>query len=305
MPDVSDDVKQQVKEEKIQQTARENLERRKMKESRDGIQEVRKKYDGTNIESIMKVSWKGMVEDSVSIDRNKEATATYNGVRYNKKGVERISRFPKNICQSLVKFFTEPGDTVFDPFAGHNSRMEAVFELGRNYVGYDISEEYMAFNETVKDRLIGNIPVEDRSKRFIRLTCRNSMEIDDKEVGDFCITSPPYWQQEKYTDEPGQLYFCRSYQDFMGNLKEIMDNVFNALKPGAYLCWNVNDFQKDGKFYNYHGDCINLLKDLGFNQKGIIIMDFGSSIRAIFVNQVEEKKIIPKRHEYIIVCQKP
>jgi DNA modification methylase len=291
---------------------KEKDEKKRLVESREKSEKVLKKYEGEMIESVMRVKYQKRVEDTISIARNEAATKEFAGIKWRKKdGAVRLSVFPKEICQKFVKFFTKPGDTVFDPFAGHNSRMQSVFEMGRSYIGYDISEEYQQYNAEIRDKLLGqanfeneNWEVSTKGVPTIRLVVEDSRRISDIEIGDFCITSPPYWQQEKYTDEAGQLYFCENYGIFLADLKEIMANVYRALKPGAYLCWNVNDFQKDFKFYNYHGDCITLLKQVGFAQRSIVIIDWGNSVKSIFVNQNEERKEIPKRHEYIIVCQK-
>lgn len=50
---------------------------------------------------------------------------------------------------------------------------------------------------------------------------------------------------------------------------------------------------------------IKLMEHVGFVQHDIRIIDLGSSIAAAFVNQIVEGKLLPKRHEYALVFQKP
>jgi DNA modification methylase len=301
--DISQEEKDKIAETRRKDAVKMANEVGRLKESREKAVAIKKKYKGEMIESVMRVKYQTRVEDVISVERNEAATKDFAGIAWRKKdGRARMSIFPKEICQKFVKFFSEPGDTVFDPFAGHNSRMQSVFETGRNYIGYDISEEYQAYNAAIRDKLISQSSFTENP--IVRLEVKDSRRINEVEVGDFCITSPPYWRQEKYTDEDGQLYNCDSYMKFLTNLRIIMENVYRALKPGAYLAWNINDFQRDFKFYNFHGDCITLLKDVGFVQKSIVIIDWGNSIKSIFTVQNEERKEIPKRHEYIIVCRK-
>ena len=67
---------------------------------------------------------------------------------------------------------------------------------------------------------------------------------------------------------------------------------------------NVNDFRKDGIFYNYHGDTINLLKNAGFKQFDLIIMKYTNAFRKAFPQQIIDSKYMPKIHEYLIVMKK-
>lgn len=50
--------------------------------------------------------------------------------------------FPVPLPTWFIKLFTQPGDTVLDPFIGSGTTVVAAKQLGRYYVGIDISEEY-------------------------------------------------------------------------------------------------------------------------------------------------------------------
>lgn len=65
-----------------------------------------------------------------------------------------LSKFPQNIGRLLVKFYCEEGGIVYDPFAGHNSRMQLTYKCNRNYVGVDVSHEFMNQNRRVRHYLI-------------------------------------------------------------------------------------------------------------------------------------------------------
>ncbi|HAF60799.1 MAG TPA: site-specific DNA-methyltransferase [Anaerolineaceae bacterium] len=51
--------------------------------------------------------------------------------------------FPVELPEWFIKLFTEPGDLVLDPFVGSGTTCFAAMELGRNYLGIDIVEEYI------------------------------------------------------------------------------------------------------------------------------------------------------------------
>jgi len=50
--------------------------------------------------------------------------------------------FPVDLPNWFIKLFTQRGDIVLDPFMGSGTTAVAAIELGRKYVGIDISEEY-------------------------------------------------------------------------------------------------------------------------------------------------------------------
>lgn len=50
--------------------------------------------------------------------------------------------FPVPLPTWFIKLFTQPGDTVLDPFIGSGTTAVAAKQLGRYYVGIDISKEY-------------------------------------------------------------------------------------------------------------------------------------------------------------------
>lgn len=213
-----------------------------------------------------------------------------------------LSVFPQNIGRSILLLYSEPGDIVVDPFAGHNSRMEFCVREGRHYVGYDISERFMTLNKArakhLRTQLKGvEIVLHHGDSRY--------MDKVPDAFGDFTITSPPYWDIEDYGDEREQLGKSAQYGIFLSELQMVMRENFRCLKPGAFSVWFVNDFRRDGVFHSYHSDVIDRMRQVGFVYHDILIVDLGGSFREAFLGQIVDQKIIPKRHEYGLVFRKP
>ena len=57
---------------------------------------------------------------------------------------------PLSLMCELILLFTNPGDTILDPFMGSGSTGVACLRLGRKFIGIEINEEYYAI---AKDRL--------------------------------------------------------------------------------------------------------------------------------------------------------
>ena len=55
--------------------------------------------------------------------------------------------FPVELPRRLIQLYTFAGDVVLDPFMGSGQTAIAAVHAGRHYVGYEISEEYVALAE--------------------------------------------------------------------------------------------------------------------------------------------------------------
>jgi DNA modification methylase len=125
-------------------------------------------------------------------------------------------------------------------------------------------------------------------------------------VGDFCFTSPPYWDIEYYGDEPEQLGKSPTYLDFIMSMEEIVKAWLPKFRSGAYVIVNVNDFRKDGEFYPYHADTITLFQEAGYEFVDLWIVEgLVGGIPRGFAVDFNLKRIAPKVHEFSLVFRKP
>lgn len=80
--------------------------------------------------------------------------------------VAHPSPFPEDIPHRLIRMLTNPNDWVLDPFNGAGATTKASFDLGRNSVGFDLSEKYIDYalkritqNSSVRARQLKISPV--------------------------------------------------------------------------------------------------------------------------------------------------
>jgi len=215
-----------------------------------------------------------------------------------------LSTFSQNVGSLIVRFYCPEGGLVYDPFAGHNSRMELCFNCGRDYVGIDVSKEYMKANRKIREILLKRQQSSFQllGSSTITLIEGSSDEVDlPDNYADFTITSPPYWDIEYYGDEPEQLGNAKTYEDFLSFLTKHAEENFRILKPDSFCAWFVNDFRKDRKFYPYHSDLLQIFCGIGFDPFNIYIVDLGNPFTTAFVGGIERSKIFPKQHEYCLL----
>ena len=67
--------------------------------------------------------------------------------------------FPLSLPSWFIKLFTKPGDIVLDPFIGSGTTAVAATELGRNYTGIDILEEYVELSNSQLEGIQISIPM--------------------------------------------------------------------------------------------------------------------------------------------------
>jgi site-specific DNA-methyltransferase (adenine-specific) len=63
------------------------------------------------------------------------------------KTIGHPAMFPLELPKRCIKMFSWTGATVFDPFAGAGTALIAAKQLGRNFVGTEISKEYVQIAE--------------------------------------------------------------------------------------------------------------------------------------------------------------
>jgi DNA modification methylase len=75
----------------------------------------------------------------------------------NKNVYDHNATFPEELVSRCVSAFTNEGDVVLDPYNGTGTTTKVARDLGRKYVGIDLSQKY---NQIAESRLKGPIPVE-------------------------------------------------------------------------------------------------------------------------------------------------
>lgn len=77
------------------------------------------------------------------------------GVRYNIWKIDRVhdnksehpAPFPAKLVRDLMVSWSNEGDTILDPFLGSGTTRKVAWEMNRNFIGFEISEEYFQRQE--------------------------------------------------------------------------------------------------------------------------------------------------------------
>ena len=246
-----------------------------------------------------------------------------------------LSQFPSKLAKQILRMWSLKNDRVFDPFAGHLTRPIMTNHFNRDYWGCDVSIEYF---DTTKDQILSRTEggllddeiVENRSGVIdvdlqgnrLRLENRDSRTLDSSvepikggetlspiptKWADFVITSPPYFDLENYGDEDEQLGIDNDeFEDFMDDMRVILEHTHDILKPYRYAAFVVNDFRDGCRFKGlipYHMRLIQEAINAGFQLHDIAMYPTGKSA-SMFTHQLTHMEVTGKIHEYVIVFRR-
>ncbi len=240
-----------------------------------------------------------------------------------KKSPEEIklkhpAMFPVQLAKRLIEAFTtKEQDKVLDPFVGVGSTLIAAQQLNKKGIGFEISERYV---EIAMNRISYQMQMfvsGDQRPDIHLCDARRIDEYLEKESMDICITSPPYWdilsekrtadnkEIKNYDEVENNLGNIHNYERFLQELKNIFTKVHAILKKGAYCIIVVMDLRKKSKFYAYHLDVINFMREIGFILDDIIIWDRRNDYSELRPLGYPSVFRVNKIHEYLLIFQKP
>jgi hypothetical protein len=117
---------------------------------------------------------------------------------------------------------------------------------------------------------------------------------------DFVWMHPPYWNIIQYSNRPGDLSNCESYEEFREFLTVCLERCYKALKVGGRMAVLIGDVRRKGQY-------TPIIKD-------ILAFPYGE-LRSIIIkvqhNCTSERKRygkledVPIKHEYCVIFKKP
>jgi hypothetical protein len=174
-------------------------------------------------------------------------------------GVQRVSNFRPSAAAAIYDRYCEPDSTVWDMSAGFGGRLIGAVRSGKvkTYIGNDPSTPtFKGLSSLATDFNYIEIILEKTGSEDFKPDC----EID------LCFTSPPYFDTEKYSEDPEQ-----SYQKFPsveswneGFLRQTIKNCKDVLKTNGKLILNVANVLTHKTLEE---DTLRIAKEEGFSLK--------------------------------------
>ena len=184
---------------------------------------------------------------------------------------ENIQNFKCMNARTLVEFLCPAlWGNVYDYSAGYGGRLLgiATARMRYKYVGVDPNTETVGYLNYLNDLIyeaVGN-------RGIIVQSVSEEYEPDNV---DFAFSSPPYFNLEKYCDEPTQCMNRYKTLDewFEGYAAPTMQNIYSGLNDDGVFATNIADYKSYGnKEYKVVDRWIETAEKLGFKHQRTIRM---------------------------------
>jgi len=169
------------------------------------------------------------------------------------KGSRLPLDFPANLCRDLIQEFK--AEKMLDPCHGWGGRFIGFLmsDCCKEYFGVDPSP---VANTALIDiaETLSEYSDSDKTWNFIN-ECFEKIEVK-KSYYDFALTSPPYFNVEKYTGENQSHVLYKNYDEWRDNFYfKLIEKTFSALKEGGVFCLQIGSqsypLLKDAKSIAY------------------------------------------------------
>lgn len=192
-------------------------------------------------------------------------------------GGSTTTNFKAMHMKALCERYCPEGGAIYDFSCGFGGRMLGALSSKNNfrYIGVEpcveTYEQLLKLGKYIED-------VTDRSNSFEIYNIGSEDFTYKMEAVDFAFSSPPYFNLERYSDEPTQCY--NKYPDlddwFEGYVKETIKNIYKILKTGGTYAVNIADFKSGGREVNYVDKWIEMSEEVGFKFKEQLYMKLQS-----------------------------
>ena len=173
-------------------------------------------------------------------------------------GVQSVSNFRPTAAGAIYKRYCKNNSIVWDMSCGYGGRLLGAIasEVVGKYIGNEPCKKTFDGLSSIKNDFGQNTEIE--------ISQLGSEEHFPKEESvDFCFTSPPYFNTEKYSQEEAQSYIkYKTKEEWKtGFLEKTISNCMRALKKGGLLGINVANVKA---YKNLEQDTLDICKIIGF-----------------------------------------
>lgn len=191
---------------------------------------------------------------------------------------------PPQLMQHIIEFFTKPGQSVLDPFAGVGGTLLGASLCGRKAAGIELNPRWIDIYRQVCEQEKLD-PHETFVGDCLRVLPRLRAE---GRVFDFIATDPPYsialektmcdgkydiqhrkTDMDKFSDDAADFRNLATFAEFYDAIERAFALTFPLLREGGYLAVIIRDSYQDGRYVPATYEIAQRIERGGYVLKGI------------------------------------
>lgn len=193
---------------------------------------------------------------------------------------------PPELMKDLIEFFTKPGSTVLDPFAGVGGTLLGASLCNRKAIGIEINPKWAAVYKRVceKEKI--------KQQQVIVGDCLETMNnlINSRKRFSLILTDPPYninlertmcrghypnrnrhTDYNVFSDSRKDFSNCKTYEHYLDKIALFIEGSFHLLFMNKYLILMTKNAYQNGRYVLVNHDIAKIAQSRGFTLKGEII----------------------------------
>ena len=172
-------------------------------------------------------------------------------------GTQRVSNFRPTAARAIYHRYLPHGGITWDMSCGFGGRLLGALSLSNiQYIGTDpCAITVQGLQDIIADF--------DKLNKATIYPLGSEIWCPEKQSLDLCFTSPPYFNMERYSEEPSQSYkkFETPQLWLNGFLRKTIQNCYFGLKNGCFMIINIANVKT---YPNLVSDTITVAQEEGF-----------------------------------------
>ena len=235
-----------------------------------------------------------------------------NGLSYDNRRMDKYagkgnfngtSAFSPVLCEIMYKWFCIPKSKIFDPYAGGIVRGVMAGILDHNYTGCDINEIQVQSNFEEYKKLQNKFNMAGT----VEWLCEDTGTYETCQKFDMVFTCPPYYNLEKYSQDPNDLSNATTYCDFLKKYLHILGICYNILNDDCFCVYVVSDVRDKNttEYYGLVADTVKAGQQVGFKfYNEIILYNDTGNLAIVSGDYLNRARKVGRQHQNILVFYK-
>ena len=219
--------------------------------------------------------------------------------------------FIPQIAEQMMLRYTKEDDIVVDWFLGSGTSAIEAVNLKRRLIGVELKPELVEYvrGKLPPEALDGRIKLiqGDSATTETKRAVRQALEQFGGWGAQLAILHPPYADIIKFSDLDSDLSNASSTKQFLAGFESVARNAYETLEKGRFAALVIGDKYTHGELVPLGFLCMQVMTDLGFKTKSIIVKNIeGNEIAKGKNNNLWRYRSLAGgfyifKHEYVMV----